>query len=284
MFSDFTKNNRFLNQYYLTVIAAMIFAIAGVAYFRDPDLYSFLLFSPTFLLFAFPNFYLALLAFAYVAVVASLRVDFMPYYLLGVPVAVLITFPATTLLHNASHPSFKPQWLRRVVGELMGVWQLAGFPDWTVVHVLHHKHSDDPLLDPHPPLDKTYWEFMLNLRESVSKVLGAYYFSLFGNTPDSVKNLKELGVEAKIATALKAIFWFVLLGPQWFAFFFAASIPFKMLHYAWFNYATHIMTPDGVAIVNLDQGIYRFINAISFGLYFHKNHHSRPDLFNPSKL
>ena len=36
--------------------------------------------------------------------------------------------------------------------------------------------------------------------------------------------------------------------------------------------------------VNLDHGIYWFLNRVCFGLYFHANHHKNAGLFNPMHL
>jgi membrane protein required for beta-lactamase induction len=122
------------------------------------------------------------------------------------------------------------------------------------------------------------------MRQTISTVLANYYFGLWGKNEESLKNLKELGLESKVATFLKVVFWYLILGPQLFAFLFVFSAAFKMAHYAWFNYATHIYSDAGTTIVNLDFGFYKFVNFVSFGLYYHKNHHLRPDLFNPGKL
>jgi hypothetical protein len=54
-----------------------------------------------------------------------------------------------------------------------------------------------------------------------------------------------------------------------------------MFHYAWFNYVTHRPLGDGAIIVNRNEHAYKLVNAIAFGLYFHRNHHIRPSLFDP---
>jgi hypothetical protein len=76
----------------------------------------------------------------------------------------------------------------------------------------------------------------------------------------------------------------LILGPEIFAFFFVFSMIFKIVHYAWFNYATHSYSKEGTLIVNLNKGFYIFINFFAFGLYYRKNNHLWPDLFNPSKF
>jgi hypothetical protein len=114
------------------------------------------------------------------------------------------------------------------------------------------------------------------MRQTISTVLANYYFGLWGKNEESLKNLKELGLESKVATFLKVVFWYLILGPQLFAFLFVFSAAFKMAHYAWFNYATHVYSEGSTTIVNLDFGFYKFVNFVSFGLYYHKNHHLRP--------
>lgn len=171
-----------------------------------------------------------------------------------------------------------------MLGELVGLWQFAGFPFWAIVHILHHKHADDPTLDRHPPMEKSDWEYLTEMRYSVSTAFANYYFKLWGKTEESMRNLKEFGIELKTAEFLQVIFWYLLLGPQTFAFFFAFAVVFKMMHYAWFNYATHVNTVSGTSIINLGQGFYKIISFVSFGFYYYKNHHLQPSLFNPSKL
>ena len=53
-----------------------------------------------------------------------------------------------------------------------------------------------------------------------------------------------------------------------------------------FNYYTHEQQPDGsVEVVNLDMNLYyRFCNTFLFGVFYHKNHHDKPNLFNPMRL
>jgi fatty acid desaturase len=202
------------------------------------------------------------------------------FFLLLSPVWALI---ATAILHNASHGNIKPKWLCRIVGELFAVIQLVGFPDWVIVHVLHHSHPDDSIRDPHPPLDLNYWTFLNGMRLSILRVLLTEYFKIWGNTPETLTQIKRLALASRIDQIAKVVFWWLLLGPIGFSLFFAPSILFKMMHYAWFNFATHKTTDGQTAVVNLDRGLYRVVNSISFGLYYHKNHHENPKLFDPRK-
>jgi len=283
MFSGFKANKRYLNNYYITVITVLA-VVNVVLFYSKPPSWDLLCYAPAFVMFAIPNIYLAILAWLYSVVVSVFRADFDLLYIMSIPIAMTITFTATAFLHNASHSSGKPLWLNRPLGEFMALWQLVGFPDWTIVHMMHHKHPDDPVLDPHPPMDKSYWKYLLELRQCVTVVFAKNYFELWGNNDESLKTLKELGWLSKIATGLKTVLWFLVLGSQLFTFFFAFSAVFKMLHFAWFNYATHVYTENGPVIVDLDQGFYKFINFVAFGLYFHKSHHIRAGLYNPSHL
>ena len=284
MFLNYKTNKRYLNQYYLSVIGLLATANGMLCFFQTPDWELLLFFAPAFVLLSMPSIYLVIIAWFYAILICALHLDFDVVYLAGIPLAIIVTFPASALLHSASHSSIRPRWLRRILGELVGLWQLTGLPFWTIVHVLHHKHTDDQNLDPHPPMDKSYWKFLTDMRQSVSTVLANYYFSLWGKTEESVRNLKEFGIEFKTATFLQVVFWYLLLGPQIFSYFFASAVVFKMLHYAWFNYATHVYTGSETSIVNLDHGFYKLINFLSFGFYYHKNHHLQPNLFDPSKM
>jgi fatty acid desaturase len=67
-------------------------------------------------------------------------------------------------------------------------------------------------------------------------------------------------------------------------YFYAVNIVFKKLHYAWFNWSTHQMQDEKIQTQNLNTGIYKFINAISFNLYYHHNHHTYPNLMNPKRV
>lgn len=191
---------------------------------------------------------------------------------------------ATAILHNAAHGNFKPRWLNRPVGEVFGLFQLVGFPDWVVVHVIHHSHPDDPERDPHPPLDLSFPKFLDGMRASILRVLLKEYFDLHGQSEETKRSILTLALSSKLEQIAKIVFCYAVLGPQAFAFFFAPSIAMKMVHYAWFNYATHQPREREVEIVNRDDGWYRLTNALSFGLYYHRNHHKNPKLFNPSKM
>ena len=204
----------------------------------------------------------------------------MTWFALSIPWALF----ATAILHNAAHGNIKPRWLCRAVGELFGLLQLVGFPDWVVIHVIHHAHPDDPERDPHPPLGQAFWPFMLGMRASILKVLLKEYLGLWGQTPASKKQLTRLMIASKIEQVAKITFCLLLMGPQMFAWFFAPSIVLKMVHYAWFNWATHVQDGKDVVIINRTRALYKIANVFSIGLYYHQNHHKNPKLFHPGRM
>lgn len=83
---------------------------------------------------------------------------------------------------------------------------------------------------------------------------------------------------------MRLLFWFLLLGPVLFLAFYLPSFVTVALVNAHFNYATHRPREDGtVEILNLNHNfLYHFLNFCGHGFYFHKNHHLKPWLFNPS--
>ncbi len=207
--------------------------------------------------------------------------EFSPWHLFGLPVAWTLSLVFSGLIHCASHGSLRPRTLNRPVGELLGLAQLSGFADWNIVHILHHSHTDDPVRDPHPPQNLTYWQYTKAMRALIVKVFVAKYFQLFGASEKSQQELKAFSRNSKLAHINKVVFWFLLLKSQIFFFLFAPSIVAKMFQFSWLNWAAHRPGKAGVEIRNLEGAGYRYLNIFSFGLFVHKNHHLVPTLFNP---
>ncbi len=198
---------------------------------------------------------------------------------------ILITYPAIAFLHNAAHRNFRLDWINRCMGEIIAVFHLVGFPDWHIVHNLHHSFPDDPERDPHPPIGTGFWEFVFNVREKIGRILTANYFGMWGDTEENRSIWLQLAKQMELSLYLKIVFWLLLLGPEVFSFFYTTTIVVKTLSYAHFNWRTHQLVGGAPTIVNLNHNlIYKFLNLISFGLYFHGNHHDKSNLFNPQKM
>lgn len=283
----FRTDPAYLNKYYLKVSAVLVAACAALLAFQGPPLRTYLVYLPVLLLALVPRFSVILFAYG-----CSLVISLVPFgdqfravHLALVPLALYCALIATAYIHGAAHDSLRPRWLRRPIGELCGLFHLVGFPDWTIVHFVHHRHADDPENDPHPPAGLTYWQFLNGVKTSIFRVLGQRYFASFGDSKAAARAWKTLPLFAMVTQVLKMNFWFLLLGPQAFTFFFLTSIVAKNLHYAFFNYSTHVPSnnqPGEMVIINLDHNaFFKVVNALSHGLYFHKNHHERPNVLNP---
>lgn len=284
MYKKFLKDPNYLLKYHLIFAVGLVPAIVALALLRPPAWIDLVLFLPAIWFGSQSDIRAVSLTFVYACGAAFFSPTFEPVFPLLIPLGVLIAFPLTTLVHNPSHDSLKPRWLNRPVGELAGLFHLAGFPDWKIIHIFHHQHSDHPELDPHPPLDKGYWEFAMGMRKSVGEAYVRHYMRIHGQNAETMSRLKRFALASRLDMLLRATFWFLLLGPQLFAYLFLASITFKMYHYAWFNHATHRPENGQVVTKNMDHRLYRIVNFLSYGLYYHDNHHARPSLANPKHL
>ncbi|MBL7557522.1 MAG: fatty acid desaturase [Bdellovibrionaceae bacterium] len=284
MIASFRKDRLFLARAHFTSFVVVSVLNIALCLFADINSQDLLLYLPLVVILSTTKIQLVVGCFAYAATISVSRSDFDPIYLLGIPLAIIATFPLTAFLHNAAHSSFRPKWLNRPIGEIVGVMQLSGFAQWKIVHVIHHMHSDDPQLDPHPPLNKSYWEFTRGMRDAAIGAYVKFFFKTHGQNPQSLAAIKQFGQSAKLDQSARVLFWLLLLGPQLFTFLFLSNIVFKMFHYAWFNYSTHRPISGGTEIQNLNARFYRFVNTIAFGLYYHKNHHLVPTLFDPRTL
>lgn len=285
MFKRFREDPNYLTKYHLTVAAILLCFNCSLFLFHPPTAQVLLWYLPAVLLMTSTELKHVMIAVVYACAIGIFQFEYSLWNIFSIIPAIVLTFPFTSWIHSPSHGSIRPRWLNRPLGELMGLVQLTGFPDWTVIHVFHHQHSDHPELDPHAPLQKSYWKFAFGMRTQVAQCIIKHYFHYFGQNETSIRRLKYFMVASRLNMFMKVSFWYLVLGPQYFTFLFLPSILFKMLHYSWFNYATHRPGADGkYEIKNLNQIFYRLINFIGSGLYFHGNHHTNPSIHNPMKM
>lgn len=209
-----------------------------------------------------------------------------PWHVVLTPLAVYLGALFGVLMHNAGHSNFKPRFVNRLVLELMGLHQLDGWRRNTAAHIIHHKFPDDPLRDPHPPLDVGFWRFAGSLQKTSRACLARVYADTWGEAPEVARLWRWSERLAGAGIALRVLFWFLLLGP---ALFFAVYLPSWLsngLFFAHLNYFTHRPREGGGSeILNLDDTVpYRIANTLLFGTYYHKNHHRRAYLFNPKHM
>ena len=142
--------------------------------------------------------------------------SFQVEYLLLLPLALVFGLVVATAFHNASHGNIRPRFLNTFIGEFCGAWTLDGMRNFRVGHMLHHIHSDDPEEDPHPPLGLSFLEFIKTSKDRTITILIKHYYKNHGEDEKSQKNIRMQILSYKISVLLKIIFWFCLLGPEFF--------------------------------------------------------------------
>ncbi len=208
------------------------------------------------------------------------------FHLLGfLAVAVYLQILSSALIHNASHRNF-PLWINRIAGEITGVIVMTRFASWEILHRRHHAFSDDVEKDPHYAIPG-FWRFfakimMVNLEKNIRQ----QFLELWGDTPTNRRLDTLRTLISAVTMIVLAYTWYCVLGPALFFGVFAPSAVAGAIHIGHFNWITHRGDqPDqDYKPVNLDHGIYWFLNRVCFGLYFHANHHKNAGLFNPMHL
>lgn len=207
-------------------------------------------------------------------------------YSLGVMACgVIFGLVVATAFHNTSHGNIKPRWLNTIVGEFCGAYTLDGMRNFRVGHMLHHLHTDDPVLDPHPPLGLTFFEFIKTSKDKTIDVLIEAYYKYHGRTKESEENIQSQILIYKLGVISKIIFWFLLFGPIGFVLFFIPSYLSYFFGFAHLNYISHQPDESGEVVVKDHDGtvFFRVMNLITSGGYYHKSHHLYPGLYNPSR-
>lgn len=189
-------------------------------------------------------------------------------------------------IHNATHGSFRPRWLNAWMGELAGSLQPHGFPGWRVAHQIHHNYPDDPVLDPHFPGKKSFWQFARQMTAAANVRIVLFYFRRWPQTPENLAHWKRVYFISIAASLARGLAFFLCLGPKNFILWVVPAYLGAAIFQTHFNFATHRPTTEGkFEILNLNHNwIYKLMNQLLFGIYFHKNHHKNERLFNPSHL
>jgi stearoyl-CoA desaturase (delta-9 desaturase) len=184
------------------------------------------------------------------------------------------------LIHNAVHGNF-PRPVNRWIGEALGFFIVVRFASWVMVHLRHHRFSDDRHLDPHPNF-ASFWATVKHTVVHVEVQLMQEYYDLWGDTPES-RAAEAFRAKVSYATnVLVLAAWLVFWGPWFFALVFVPANVFGALFIMHFNWTTHNGASGGdFRPVNLNHGYFWLGNKIFGGIYMHANHHKRPHLFNP---
>lgn len=198
-----------------------------------------------------------------------------------VPFACHLQILASAYVHVAVHRSL-PRPMNRLVGEVCAAIALTRFASWEIVHLRHHRYSDDPARDPHP-LRAAFVPFLVHTVVNVERQLQAMYLEQWG---DTAANRRYERARARVSYATNLLLvavWYRLLGPvAFFGLFVPASIV-GFLHLVHFNWVTHDAgsRTGEFRPTDLDHGIYWLGNRIWPGIYLHARHHRRPGVLNP---
>ena len=215
------------------------------------------------------------------------RFHFAWWHLALIPLGIYVGGVSAVFIHNATHHSFPSRWLDEACGYLSGLHQLWGFMGWKLIHLVHHQYSDNIDMDPHPPGDLTFWQFAkIMFLHSSAKISERYREHWGMNRRTKVLHngvlITFLGV-----VILNTLFWYLLLGPAGFLFFYIPSYISNHLLFVDVNYTAHPKNPETgeTKAANLDHNwYYKLANAMWFGIYYHGNHHRKPLLFNPKYM
>ena len=192
---------------------------------------------------------------------------------------------AHLLIHNATHGSL-PTAINRVVGELLGIIVVVRFASWDIVHMRHHKYSDDRVKDPHPNFP-SFWKTVLHTIINVEKQLFQEYYDVWGDTAENHSRERRRAWMSYGTNIVLLASWCWLLGPAFFALVFFPCNALAGLFVIHFNWSTHngeaARSLDDMRPVNLPGTMYRIGNKLFAGIYAHRMHHDRPTLFNPAK-
>jgi len=206
------------------------------------------------------------------------------WHLLLIPLGIYAGGISAVWIHNATHGSFANRHVNALCGYIAGIHQMWGFMGWKFIHLLHHMYSDNVEHDTHPPKGLTFWQFGKRMFVYSSACVSKRYREHWGDTP-ATQFLQRANLTVFFAmAATNLLFWYLLLGPAGFLFFYVPSYIANHLIFIDINYTAHPADPatGETAAANLNHNAYyKIANALWFGIYFHGNHHRKPLLFNP---
>jgi stearoyl-CoA desaturase (delta-9 desaturase) len=207
------------------------------------------------------------------------------WFAAAAPVLLFGLIWAHLLIHNATHGSL-PKAINRVAGELLGLIVVVRFASWDIIHMRHHKYSDDREKDPHPNFP-SFWKTVFHTIINVERQLFQQYFDTWGDTPQT-RNHEKWRARMSYGTNIVLIAtWLWLLGPAFFLLVFAPMNLLAGLFVIHFNWCTHngeaATRFEDMRPVDLTALRYRIGNKLFCGIYAHRTHHEKAYLFNPAK-
>ncbi|MDP1822618.1 MAG: fatty acid desaturase [Archangium sp.] len=243
-----------------------------------------------------PRFYFMYDGFWLLACAAALLVfwltDFRPiiggpswWFLPVFPLLLFCLIWAHLLIHNATHGSL-PKAINRIAGEVLGVIVVVRFASWDIVHMRHHKYSDDRTKDPHPNFP-SFWKTVAHTVVNVEKQLFQQYYDVWGDTAENHRRERRRANLSYGTNLMVLAAWWWLLGPAFMLLVFLPCNALAGLFVIHFNWSTHngevAKSHEEMCPVNLSGPYYRLGNKLFAGIYAHRLHHDRPTAFNPAR-
>lgn len=216
----------------------------------------------------------------------SFEISLEPWmYALPLVSILLCGFPSA-VLHNCAHSNTGTKRINDIVGEILGTFMLYGFKGFRLGHMFHHKYPDDPRYDVHPPKGHDFLSFLVSPIKATLEVVERSYYEEHGHNQKTINNIRAQKFLFNVGILLRITFWFLLFGPTLFVLLYLPTYFLNIFVFAHINFVAHRENADGTSeIINLNSNLYyKLVNRLSFGGYFHKNHHRRPRAFNPSKV
>ncbi|MEC7278314.1 MAG: fatty acid desaturase [Bdellovibrionota bacterium] len=200
-----------------------------------------------------------------------------------IPIGFLFGIKLPTLMHNAAHENLKEGNI--IIGELSALVTLISFGIVCINHKFHHAFADTDK-DPHRPEGKSFGTYVLTCLHSGVAIIRRGYYKYHGESFTNRMLYQFCVVMHFSLIPLKLMAWHSILGTTFFALFYLPSFLSFIFTFAHVNYITHSVDERGKSVVsNMNSNIwYQFVNFLADGIYFHKNHHINPNLYNPMDL
>jgi stearoyl-CoA desaturase (delta-9 desaturase) len=138
-------------------------------------------------------------------------------------------------------------------------------------------------MDPHSPKDKSFAQFFFTALLSGAHIIEKKFLEFHGDNEKNKFYFKLIYFLHYLGIGLRLVLWYAILGPALFIYFYIPAFIIYLFAFAHVNYITHAQSENGESIiVNKNSNLwYKLINFVGDGIYFHKNHHLAPNLYNP---
>ncbi|MES2525783.1 MAG: fatty acid desaturase [Bdellovibrionota bacterium] len=204
------------------------------------------------------------------------------FYLLAV---IPLLGPLAAIFHNSTHGSVGSRKTNLIIGEILGLIFLYGHRNFKLGHLLHHRYTDDPDLDPDYRRHETLMGFVLHQGEQIYHAVKTFYLKTHGTNEETLFQIKIQGRVLGLSIVARLAFWFVLLGMKPFLLFFLPVVIGNIIFFSHINFVSHAIGGSGIPVQNQKTvGIMTYLNFMTFGGYQHHNHHARPGVFHHGRV